>query len=91
MYITTWIKGDDQYRIVLDAKGQEIPFNAISAEEKEVRGNWKKVHLLAALPKEAKYSELLFYVWNQNKKPFAIDNLHVECRFQTVKMVGKDL
>jgi len=90
LYISAWIKGDDQYRIVADATTQPFPFNAISEEVKEVRGEWRKVHLLTPIPADAKFEHLLFYVWNQNKKPFAIDNLEVECRLQTVKMIRKD-
>ncbi|PWL31364.1 MAG: hypothetical protein DCO96_03985 [Fluviicola sp. XM-24bin1] len=87
LYISAWIKGDDEYRLVADATTQPFPFNAISAEVKEVRGEWRKIHMLTPIPTEANYSHLLFYIWNQNKKPYALDNLEVECRFQTVKMV----
>lgn len=91
VYVSAWIKGydEDEHRLAVDAKGHSIPFNAISGEVKEIRGDWKKVHLLAAIPKEANYTDLLFFVWNQNKRPYAIDNLEVECRLQTSKMVLK--
>ena len=54
LYISAWIKGDDQYRIVADATSQPFPFNAISEEVKEVRGEWRKVHLLTPIPTDAK-------------------------------------
>ncbi|GAB5417095.1 MAG: hypothetical protein Crog4KO_19610 [Crocinitomicaceae bacterium] len=79
IYISAWFKGDDEYRIVLDATGQETPFNVIANEVIEERGEWKKIQLMTAVPKEAAFTHLLFYVWNQNKKPFAMDNLRVDC------------
>ncbi|MCR9171595.1 MAG: hypothetical protein NXI10_03825 [bacterium] len=91
LYITAWIKGDDEYRIVADATTQAVPFNAISAEVKEIRGEWRKIHLLAPIPTHAQYTHLLFYIWNQNKKPFALDSLQVECRFQSSKMIKKEM
>ncbi len=91
LYISAWIKGEDEHRIVVDASGQSIPFNAISAEVKEMRGDWKKVHLLAPIPAEANYTELLFFIWNQNKKPYALDNIEIECRYQSVKMIYKEM
>lgn len=79
LYVSAWFKGDDEYRIVIDAAGQEFPFNMISNEVIEERGEWKKVQLMTIVPKEAKFEHLLFYVWNQNRKPYAMDNLRIDC------------
>lgn len=77
--VSAWFKGDDDYRITVDAAGQEYPFNMISNEVVEERGAWKKVQLMTPLPKEAKFEQLLFYVWNQKEKPYAMDNLRIDC------------
>lgn len=90
VYVSAWIKGDDMYRLVLEAVNQPVPFNAISAEVVEKKGAWQKVQLFAQLPIGANYEQLLFYVWNQNKKPFGLDDLHVICMRGDYKILLKE-
>jgi len=90
VYISAWIKGDDTYRLVLDAANKPVPFNHISAEVVAEKGAWKKVQLFARLPIGTNYENLLFYIWNQNKKPFGLDDVHVICMRGGFKIVRKD-
>jgi hypothetical protein len=90
LYLSAWFKGDDQYRMVADAAGQEFQFNMISDEVIEERGDWKKIQLMTALPKEANFKHLLFYVWNQNKKPYAMDRVQVDCLSGSVELIKAD-
>jgi hypothetical protein len=90
VYVSAWFKGDDDYRIVVDAAKQDFPLNGISDEVIEMRGEWKKVQLMVPIPKDANLDYLLFFVWNQNKKPFAMDKVQFDCLSGWKKLVKAD-
>ena len=79
IYITAWAKGSDEYRLVIDAKNEVSPFVHLSSEVVSTQGAWKKLHLMAVLPKNYKNTDYLFYIWNQNKAPFGLDEITISC------------
>ena len=79
IYITAWAQGSDEYRLVVDAKNDSAPFMHLSSEVLDKKGGWKKIQLMAILPKNYKNTTYLFYVWNQNKAPFGLDELTISC------------
>lgn len=79
IYISAWVKGDDDYHLTINTPENVTPYNHMSKEVVETRGDWKKVHVLGYLPKDSDYSELQFFVWNQHYAPFAIDQIEISC------------
>lgn len=78
VYISAWVKSAGELRIVLTGEGT-VPFYRASDQIEESKRGWKKIHLLAKLPKDVTYENLKYYMWNEEKRSYYIDNVELHC------------
>ncbi|MFT6246340.1 MAG: hypothetical protein ACJA0U_001480 [Salibacteraceae bacterium] len=88
VYISAWVKTDSELRIVLTGEG-EVPFYKASDQIEKSQGGWKKLHLLAKLPKELTYENLKYYIWNHEKGSYQIDNIELHCFAISVEYIER--
>ena len=88
VYISAWVKTDSELRIVLTGEGT-VAFYKASDQIEKSQGGWKKLHLLAKLPKGLNYETLKYYIWNQEKGSYHIDNIELQCLAISVEYIER--
>lgn len=74
IYISAWIKNNQGVHVSLQS---DNGFYALNKSVKETKNGWSKVDLLAEIPSNIQSDSISFYIWNNERQDYYLDNLEI--------------